>query len=561
MAVKIQLRRGTEAQFNSASLDPLDGEVFLVQVNDSNDTGGYLVVGDGTRTWEQLRDDVDARVYFEPGYSQTVMGGEQPAGNTPLTVKGATSQTAAILKVTNKGDNSILEIYDDEGPTVRLEDHGDVGEVFAQLKQQENQTANALELHDHGDNDQLTISCDGEVAITPTNNQNANAPSLDVKGSAATQSNGILRVQANNGNKVLQVSNDEAILGSVPDHAIPAIYGKIRSATNPGNTDSGAGTEFEDSPHFLLQSQGGATNNQRGQLSLVGNQGVTTSEKSIQVKKNGVSTARLEADYDGNLFLENKATLGDAEIYVTSRSLADASILRADEIFARLEKQVSPFSFSITGTLNNNDTNSGLRLLRLEGAEDDDARKRQTFDPVNVGSAFQLKNVQGTGSSPETFPSDANDTNPYLIYVPANSGPFTIYFCVYTNTGQTNDNMEIYSYTSTDAVTGKATVGTMSVAGGADTNNFDFRRSQLLAHVANSSTDLYYGFAYGLSNTSGSDSISTDGTATLSIGELAHEGERGMSNAAGNVASERLPMVTFFRGHLGMGAYTRIQPS
>lgn len=525
MAVKIQLRRGTQAQFNSASLDPLDGEVFLVQVNDSDDTGGYLVVGDGTRTWEQLRDDVDARVYFEPGYSQTVMGGEQPAGSTPLTVKGATSQTAAILKVTNQGDSSILEIYDDEGPTVRLEDHGDAGEVFVQLKQQASQTGNALELKASDNDTQLSISCDGEVAITPTNDQTADAPSLDVKGSGANNS-GILRVKDSSNNAVLTVKSD----GVESEQTVTVDGGSIIA-------------QVEDTAASNVTITASATD----------------SDKVVTVDGNS-GTENLSITAGGAVTSEGKGTFADLEVDVTGRSVADASVLRADEIFARLEKQVSPFSFSITGTTANTDFNTASdRLLRLEGAEDDDPRKRQVFDPANVASAFQLKNVQGTSSNPETHPADANDTNPYLIKVPANSGPFSIFFCVYSNTGQLTDKMRIISYTSTDAVTGKNEIVAVTSMGGVDNSDNDMRRNSIMAHVANSSTDLFYGFSYGLGNSSGFDSISCNGTKTLSIGELAHEGANG-ATASGNSGASQLPMVTIFRGHLGMGAFTRTQP-
>lgn len=512
MAVRIQLRRGNNSEF-SGSLVLTAGEAALVEDEK------VLIVGDGSSTYTQLK-AAGKFINYQTEQGLGVVGGAHGTSETPLTVKGVGSQTAALLKVTDSSDGAILQIFDDEGPTVRLEDHGDTNEVFMLLKQQASGTANALELKDSADTDQMTISCDGEVAITPTNNQTADAPSLDVKGSGANNS-GIFRVKDGSNNAVLTVKSD----GVESEQTVTVDGGSIIA-------------QVEDTAASNVTITASATD----------------SDKVVTVDGNS-GTENLSITAGG------KIDAKDIEVSATGRSVADASILRADEIFARLEKQVSPFSFSVTGTYNRVDINAGLRLLRLEGAENDDARKRQTFDPANVGSAFQLKNVQGTGSSPETHPADENDTNPYLIYVPANSGPFTIYFCVYTNTGQTNDNMEIYSYTSTDAATGKATVGTMSVAGGTDTNNFDFRRSQLLAHVANSSTDLYYGFAYGLSNTGSADFISTMGTATLSIGKLAHEGERGVTNANGADPAELLPMVTFFRGHLGMGGYTRIQPS
>jgi hypothetical protein len=200
MAVRIQLRRGNNSEF-SGSLVLTAGEAALVEDEK------VLIVGDGSSTYTQLK-AAGKFINYQTEQGLGTVGGANATGETPLTVKGVGSQTAAILKVTDSGDSAILQIFDDEGPTVRLEDHGATDEVFMLLKQQASGTANALELKDSADTDQMTISCDGEVAITPTNNQTADAPSLDVKGSAATQSNGILRVKDSSNNAVLTVKSD-----------------------------------------------------------------------------------------------------------------------------------------------------------------------------------------------------------------------------------------------------------------------------------------------------------------------------------------------------------------
>ena len=497
MAVKIQLRRGTQAQFNSASLDPLDGEVFLVQVNDSDDTGGYLVVGDGTRSWETLRDDVDARVYFEPGYSQTVMGGEQPAGSTPLTVKGATSQTAAILKVTNKGDNSILEIYDDEGPTVRLEDHGDVGEVFVQLKQQENQTANALELHDHGDNDQLTISCDGEVAITPTNNQTADAPSLDVKGSAATQSNGILRVKDGSNNAVLTVKSD----GVDSEQTVTVDGGSIIA-------------QVEDTAASNVTITASATDSDKV-VTVDGNSGT----ENLSITAGGAIAT------NGAVTSEGKGTFADAEIDVTGRTTNAASVLRKDEIEAISLTKLANFTFACTGASNSglqsNDQSS--RLIRLSGSDGDNARKLNVFDPENVGANFTLVAPTGTSTDPETQTSD-DVVNPYFVKVPANSG--TVFAQLNLVSLEGDITYRILSYTSADGTTGKSTIFEEDLVGSSAGDSV----TRTVA-IPNNSVDLFIAVNHDLRNNSGTDTVSVISTGPL-----------------GGASS---PLLTFFRGDSG----------
>jgi hypothetical protein len=198
MAVRIQLRRGNNSEF-SGSLQLSAGEVALVEDEK------VLIVGDGTSTYDDLK-GAGKFINYQTDQGLGTVGGANATGETPLTVKGVGSQTAAILKVVDSTDGAILQIFDDEGPTVRLEDHGATDEVFMLLKQQASGTANALELKDSGDTDQLVISCDGEVAITPTNNQTADAPSLSVKGSTANNSQ-IFKVHEGS-NDVVVVAND-----------------------------------------------------------------------------------------------------------------------------------------------------------------------------------------------------------------------------------------------------------------------------------------------------------------------------------------------------------------
>ena len=500
MAVKIQLRRGTEAEFDSANttstITPADGEVLVVQ--ESGTTGGYLLIGNGSSNYVTLRDDVDGRVYFKSGYSKTVMGGEQPAGSTPLTVKGATSQTAAILKVTNQGDSSILEIYDDEGPTIRLEDHGDAGEVFLQLKQQASQTGNALELKAAGGADQMTISCDGEVAITPTNNQTADAPSLDVKGSAATQNNGILRVQASDGStnlfRVLADSTNilkSAVFGSTPspDHTDPSFFGRIQTATTPNNTDSGAADDVVvDFPHYKMVTVGSGTAI-RGKIELAGNSAAGTFNALAVVKNGAAPTTQAQINYSG------KGEFRDLEITQTGRTQADASILRADEIFNRL----SPFSLQ-TSTITDSDYNeTTLKLLPISLASGSGSSFGASFTG-EMADPPTLHQISGTGSNPETGePGTSNDTtNFYLIKVPANSGAIRISYSMSTVDGRSFTGFQpavigtrkIFRYTSLNAATNKTEILSTSF------NQSSTATSTSAINISNLTFDAYYGFAF-----------------------------------------------------------------
>ena len=279
----------------------------------------------------------------------------------------------------------------------------------------------------------------------------------------------------------------------------------------------------------------------RGEFKVNGNRGVSASQKAIAVSKNGTSGNLAEIDYSG------KATLADAEISATGRTLTDSSVLRSDEVFAQIEKRTAPFVFSVTSSLATFDPNNTTEaLIQLEGSGGDNARKRETFDPSDVASNFTLQNVIGTGSNPETRPSNNNDANPYLIKVPANSGPFSIMYIMYSNSSTAD--MDIYSYTSSDASTGKTTIASSTSAGGFDASDFAKSRSVLFAHVANSTSDLFYGFSFRIQSSSGSDDLSFDGTKELTFEEYIHEGEGPAATSPTSTAASRLPMVTFYRG-------------
>lgn len=503
MAVRIQLRRGNHSEF-SGSLVLTAGEAALVEDEK------VLIVGDGSSTYDQLK-AAGKFINYQTEQGLGVVGGANATGETPLTVKGVGSQTAAILKVTDSSDGAILEIFDDEGPTVRLEDHGATDEVFMLLKQQGSGTANALELKDSGDTNQMTISCDGEVAITPTNNQTADAPSLDVKGSAATQSNGILRVQKSDGTAILKVNADDVrcvediILGSVPNHAIPNTFAKIRSGTNPGNTDSGAASENESSPHFLLQALGDSVGNQRGQIVLVGNQSVTTANKALAVKKNGASSARLTADYDGNMAAEGKGTFADLEVDVSSRTLSSASVPRLDEVI----NITAPFKF-VTDTMSDSNYNgTTLHLLPFDiaSAPHDFNSKTTHSNQPNM----TLVPITGTNASPDTsgeFGTGTGDTtNAHLLKVPANSGPFVLRL-TFTNSSfnVVGADCKVFSYTAqtaqaSDGKTELLSYRCMDSPGGFTTNQDLF--------LTNSTTDKFIGVAIdGFHDTGNSDFMS-----------------------------------------------------
>ena len=505
MAVRIQLRRGNNSEF-SGSLQLAAGEVALVEDEK------VLIVGDGTSTYNDLK-AAGKFINYQTDQGLGTVGGANATGETPLTVKGVGSQTAAILKVTDSSDGAILQIFDDEGPTVRLEDHGATNEVFMLLKQQASGTANALELKDSGDTNQMTISCDGEVAITPTNNQTADAPSLDVKGSAATQSNGILRVQASDGStNLFRVLNDStnilkaSVFGSTPspDHTDPSFFGQIQTATTPNNTDSGAASDAViDFPHFKMVSVGSGTQI-RGKLELAGNSAAGTFNALAVVKNGATPYVQAEIKYNGDINSEGKGTFADLEVDVSSRTLSSASVPRLDEVI----NITAPFKYQTDVMTDSNYNGTTLHLLPFDIASaphDFNSKTTHANQP-----AMTLVPISGTNASPDTsgeFGTGTGDTtNAHLLKVPANSGPFVLRLVFINGTfNVVGADCKVFSYTAqtaqaSDGKTELLSYRCMESAGTTNTRDL---------YLTNATVDKFIGVAIdGFHNTDNNDNFS-----------------------------------------------------
>ena len=526
MAVKIQLRRGTEAEFDSANststITPADGEVLVVQ--ESGTTGGYLLIGDGSTNYLTLKGDEDGRVYFKPGYSKTVMGGEQPAGDTPLTVKGATSQSVPIFVVEDKTGNDIFKVSDDESSgsaaLVAVESHGQTADVVMSVMGQADQDADGsggdlLRVQpDVGHTGKgLVVDHSGNVVIVPIDDSdNNNDTALKIVASSDND-NPIMRVQDKDGTDLFKIAvtatqHIKALnLGNTPSHADPTNFGVLRTGTTPNNTDSGAADEHIDQPHFQMFAHGSGTN-MRGTLILCANSAVDGSGVAFGVRKSGNS---------GNLatiFYNGKGEFSDGTITTTGRTLADASILRADEI----RRFIDPFKYT-TDTYTDSDYNSNVEhLLPLDVASSSHDFASKTSFPNQPN--LTLVPISGTNASPDTneqFGTGTGDTtNAHLLKIPPNSGLLSlkitltsgqVFFGGSGNLNVTGGEAKFYSYTaqtatSSDNKTQLGGVVATLVAGSTTATVVG------TVNVANSTVEKFVAVSFnGNHNTSGSDSL------------------------------------------------------
>lgn len=201
MAITIQLRRDIEQNFNDANTVPAEGEMLL-----ATDTH-KAVIGDGSGQDFETMVTNNKFFNFEDGDGGRVFGGND--ANETITVRGGSSQTNPIFKVTtNNTSNSIVEIYDDTQLVKIDATHGATGDKTLLLKAKASQTGSVIEVQDSSSTDaRFKVLEDGQTTITPND---TTSPSLDVKGSGGSQSNGILRVQDNSGNAEFTVSDGGA---------------------------------------------------------------------------------------------------------------------------------------------------------------------------------------------------------------------------------------------------------------------------------------------------------------------------------------------------------------
>lgn len=538
MAIKIQLRRGTEAEFDNSNPTLVDGEVAIVQPDGT--TGGYIVIGPGA--FNALKGDPDGRFYYMTGYSKTQMGGVQASGDTPLTVTGASGQSVPIFVVEDNSGNDILSVSDNESSSttgiVTIENRGDTADhvLVVQGKAGQDQDASGGDLlqvkPDSGDAGKgLTVDHAGNVSIVPMDDSDATDTAFKVTASNDSD-NPIMRVQQADGTDLFKVALSQnsiikqLLLGNSPNHSDPSNYGIVRSGTTPNNTDASAdGSHHPDTPHFRMKATGSGTA-MRGELELNSNDTAGASQKAIAITKSGTSGNLAEIDYAGNITSEGKGTFADAEIDVTGRTTTAASVLRKDEIEALNLVRLSNFTFACTGASNSglqgNDESS--RLVRLSGSDGDNARKLNVLDPDNVAANFTLVKASGTSTDPETQTS--NDvTNPYFVKIPANSGTMFVQLNLVAFRGDIT--YRIFSYTSADVTTGKATLFDEDLNGGTTPGLV----TRTVA-IPNNSVDLFIAVNHDLRNNSGTDSVEVTNTGLLGGGTP--------------------PLLTFFRGDSGM---------
>lgn len=458
MAIKIQLRRGTEAEFDSSNPTLVDGEVAIVQPDGT--TGGYIVIGPGD--FNTLKGDPDGRFYYMPGYSKTQMGGVQGSGDTPLTVTAASGQSVPIFVVEDNSGNDILSVSDNESDStsgiVTIENRGDTADhvLVVQGKAGQDQDASGgdlLQVRPDSDDDGkgLTVDHAGNVSIVPMDDTDATDSAFRVTASNDSD-NPIMRVQQTDGTDLFKIANSQTslvkqlILGNTPNHADPTNYGIIRSGTNPNTTDDSAGSENLNTPHFRLRAQGSGTA-MRGELELNSNDTAGSSEKAIAVTKSGTSGNLAEIDYDGNITTEAKGTFADAEIDVTGRTLNDASILRRDEI--------STVSLAFKLYEYNETKSCGLLIRRMTTTDGNPVSSLFASDIQST--AVVTSNSSKTESNPDMVDNPGATVFPAIKLV---SGESCLFHCFIDAKANTNTTAElaIFSYTSDDLSTGKTTI-------------------------------------------------------------------------------------------------------
>jgi len=540
MAIKIQLRRGTEAEFDAshgnAPIVPADGEVLVVQP--SGTTGGYIVIGNGSDNWLQLKADADGRFYYMPGHSETQMGGVQPSGSTPLTVTGASGQSVPIFVVEDSNGFDIFKVSDDESSDgaalVAIESHGQTADVvlsvFGQLDQDDDNSGGDL-LRVQPDAGQvgkgLAVDHSGNVSIVPVDDDGVTDTAFRVTASGNSD-NPIMRVQEADGTDLFKIAQGSSVfvktlnLGNTPNHADPSNFGVVRSATTPNNTDSGAdATHHLDDPHFRAKVSGSGTS-MIGEIELAGNSAAGASHKAITVAKNGTSGNLAEIDYAGNITAEGKATFADAEIDVTSRSTNAASVLRKDEIESTVAGTSGPFYYAVS------------KFTEF------DVRNRTRLFPLVLGSAphsfglsvtgsdsptLTILPIVGTSSDIETGYDGSNDdtTNGYIIKVPANSGSLAFRLQMESpNTGASGvfGTMSLRQYTAQELLSSdfEFEVCSTTIASASFT---DIASST--AVIPNRTTDKFYAvsFAIGDIATGGAgDDLNVDVLVARSAGDF-----------------------------------------
>lgn len=406
MAVKIQLRRGTQTEFNSANPTLLDGEVALV-TDDKK-----IIIGPGAYN------DLNAAgkfINFHTDQGLGTVGGANGTSEIPIKLVGASGQAVAALQVLkNGGSNGILEVFTDnttELVKINAAD-GAVDDISLLLKAKASQTAAVVEVQSSGaTTPRFQVKEEGQTLIQPDDTTD---PSLQIKKSSGSQSNGILRV--NEG-------------GTAEFQVLDAGISVAGTSALDGNVTGKAIT--------TIQNGSDATDR-------VVIKGLDTGNV-IEVFENNVSQFAVDAT--------GKVVADDIEIDVTGRTLTSALLLRLDEIIGL----TGPFTFTTDTPSDSNYNGTTEHLLPLDVASAPHDFATKTTFPNQP--ALTLVPISGTSASPDTsgeFGTGTGDTtNAYLLRIPANSGRMTLKITLTSGSllgeNYVGGEAKFYSYTAQTA--------------------------------------------------------------------------------------------------------------
>ena len=417
MAVKIQLRRGTQSEFNSANPTLLDGEVAVV-TDDKK-----IIIGPGAYN---TLNAAGKFINYHTDQGLGTVGGSNGTSEIPIKLVGASGQAVAALQVLkNGGSNGILEVFtDNTTELVKINGaDGAVDDISLLLKAKASQTAGVLEVQDSaGTTPRFQVKEEGQTLVQPDNTTDV---SLDVRGSSGSQSSGIMRVRQGS-NDVLVVKSD----GVTSEQTVTVDGGSIIA-------------QVEDTAASNVTITASATDSDKV-VTVDGNSGT----ENLSITAGGAIAT------NSTVTAEGKGTFADAEIDVTGRTLAAASVLRQDEI------QVEISGVKVY-EIDNTTTTIGTAFIR----------KLDTTD----GTGEVENNASGLGSTAVvTSAGSAAAADPDLEEAPGSSNFFAIKlvdgecatFSLQQNASQSSSvtaKIELYSYTSADLSTGKSTIRQESV--------------------------------------------------------------------------------------------------
>jgi hypothetical protein len=363
MAVQIQVRRGDDADF-SDSLQLADGEIAIVKDQKK------LVVGDGSTTYANLIAD-GKFIRYQTDQGLGVVGGQHDAATIPLTIQGATGQTAALLKIIDDSDNAILTVDDDGVAAVAIDTSasGDGTDPVLTVKGHGSQSVDFFQVL-KGSAELLDIDSNGRTTLKATG---ANASSLRAVGVSDDPTAGIFRIEDSSNNLILMVTKTEVLVEE----------GDIR-------IDGGTlKVEVEDDTASNVTLDASSTDTDKV-ITVDGNGGT----ENFSVTAGGAIAT------NGAVTSEGKGTFADAEIDVTGRTLAVGSVMRRDEILADLQA-FKLYEYNVTNT------GGTLKIQKLTTTDG---------NPVSVVNSSNILSTAVVTSS-----ASASDTDPDMLDTPGSS--------------------------------------------------------------------------------------------------------------------------------------------